>query len=556
MMRRAGLLLALIAVTVLTGCNRAGVSGAGMMRVEVEVYRGPVGQSQEMQIGELSALLSEAVKGTQGWTHQALALANDSGLNCSAAKDASPDCTILRQALSSATDIAASICRISDYQSPTFAYTDQRKMGIFDACAETRLQLGAPGAQPRLADTSIGARPTSVEITGQYREFSRRISVVSSEMWIKAHRLTAGELGYVPRDKRVRYMIASLGFLLGETSNTIAARNLILSKTIERCQGANGVQIEHCSAGSKLPTGDYLRDVAPTRFMEAFEWFNAALPSTGTGAYARRNRSRAIEELTGDYYWEKVNEVYASGQGDVSMAFVKDELGNWNLKSYTNDPAKLLEAYRGAANAAIASAVKLARKAGGDPTALAGSSKLFDLADRLATGGAPATPPGPGIGTLRARTVARLETAQKNFKDREEALTKAGGTIEAKKTALSDAKAAVATADGVVDSSQKTVARTAADVDQCVSETCAAKRELYRQALDALNKALAAQSAAVEARSKAEVDLALAESQKEDLPVRAAELADQILTEYQHELSILQETAVPATALAAKPPVN
>ena len=47
-----------------------------------------------------------------------------------------------------------------------------------------------------------------------------------------------------------------------------------------------------------------------------------------------------VEQLIGDTYWAPVNHVFASGQGKVRMAYVKDEIGNWNLKNFDNSRSK------------------------------------------------------------------------------------------------------------------------------------------------------------------------------------------------------------------------
>ena len=60
-----------------------------------------------------------------------------------------------------------------------------------------------------------------------------------------------------------------------------------------------------------------------------------------------------IERLVTDTHWSKVNSVFAAGQGNVRMAFIKDDIGNWNLKSFANDPTELVNAYKNAGLAAL-----------------------------------------------------------------------------------------------------------------------------------------------------------------------------------------------------------
>lgn len=550
--------LALIAFC-LAGCvNRAGISGAAMMRVEVEVYKGPIGQSHEIQIGELSALLAETIKATNSWRFQAQTLEKRI---CDPVSGNGRDCAILRQALGSAADVAVSICRIRPYRLPSYAPKDWGEISSVNAC-EGLLDSTDISANAILADTALDAKPSLDEIRKKYEDFNRRVSVVASQMRLAAFRLTDSNVGYVPKNKEVRHAMATLNFLFGEMSNTIAARNLILQKLFANC--SEPVPLKECwDASSKLPTSDYLRDVEPTRFMEAFDWFNADLDSSGTGAMMRRNRTRTIQALTDDYYWEKVNEVYTSGQGDVSMAFIKDELGNWNLKSYTNDPSKLLSAYRGAANAAISSAVKLARKAAGDPTAIARSNRALDLAERLTTGSSPgaASIGGLRVETLKNRAMERLHEAKRRFAAREKSLFGEGGTVEApalgseihtKKLAEADQKAALESARSAQSSAETNKINAEAALAQCAQNSnCTSEAARLSAAIADLSAARIAYSGAFTAHRAAQDALAISSAEAMHLGDQAAELADEIIKEYQHDLSVLQQVVVSESAASS-----
>ena len=57
------------------------------------------------------------------------------------------------------------------------------------------------------------------------------------------------------------------------------------------------------------------------------------------------DRVRVVERLFADQNWGKINTVYGSGQGRFAMALVKDEIGNWDLKSFESDPSELVDAY-------------------------------------------------------------------------------------------------------------------------------------------------------------------------------------------------------------------
>jgi hypothetical protein len=64
--------------------------------------------------------------------------------------------------------------------------------------------------------------------------------------------------------------------------------------------------------------------------------------------------------LFSDHYWSNINTVYASGKGKISLAFVKDDIGNWDLKNMDNAPAELLQAYTDFAMAVATKGVEVA----------------------------------------------------------------------------------------------------------------------------------------------------------------------------------------------------
>src|SRR5262249_23215809 len=102
-----------------------------------------------------------------------------------------------------------------------------------------------------------------------------------------------------------------------------------------------------------------------------------------------------------------------SGQGDVAMAFIKDDIGNWNLKSFDNDPTELLRAYSDLSKKALAEAVKLVGAATGvggfgivageADKAGEGASQPADLANR-----APSTRPAAARATIGGLDVTAL----------------------------------------------------------------------------------------------------------------------------------------------------
>jgi hypothetical protein len=120
-----------------------------------------------------------------------------------------------------------------------------------------------------------------------------------------------------------------------------------------------------------LHTKDYLRDASPTIYLNLYEWYGVdrdrVIPGgrayggtdTRINGMTVEDRVRAAQALFADHYWANVNQVFASGQGEVRIALIKDDIGNWNLKSFDNNPEKLLDAYRDATIAGTRAITKI-----------------------------------------------------------------------------------------------------------------------------------------------------------------------------------------------------
>lgn len=666
-----------------------GLSGSATMRVEVDVYKGPVGQTLEAQLGELSALLAQAARAANHWTAEARALAKDANLRCTPATpnaEATPkaDCAILYQGLSTSAEVVNSICRLNGLPSrfdwlelrgrilanrgfntrskpndpsktnnrpiPTAddirkadaevssflergkqrlildqqIYRSDGSIAAADGCnpaltmlptAENqhplptkgpvappvplaiqnqvrdaaRLELQAcldkltdreltdlsppsppdiscPANYTRLGDTALGSQPdTGLFIRGR-QDFVRRVAVISSSMQIEARRLASTNVAYVPRDKRVRSKMAELGMLFGDFAQNIGARNSTIAKIIKNC--ADEKDLDDCSPEAKLPTGDYLRDVAPSRYLEAFRWFNASIGASGTGAYRRNNRINAIEALTEDYHWERVNEVYASGQGDVGMAFIKDELGNWNLKSFSNDPTELLRAYRKGTDAAISAAVSLARKAAGDPrkvmSRVTNGKSLLDLADRFSSGSSSNTDlvGGASLSRLRQRTVSRLNALKTRLDERKTTLKAvATGNSSAPEGSIAEAEEKLSGAEGAVTIARGDLEKAEGDLlnsrNACGANCTPDQFKTYEMAVTARDMKQSVLVTAEIALRTAASEVDRRKSELSNLGKESATAAAIILQDHESDLASLTEaTSPPANETTVPDPIQ
>ena len=423
--------LILLAALALAGCtgNSLGLSGAGSMLVEVAVYKGPLSTNLPVQIGELRAVVGETGRTLALWLLTSGAPIGCAQPDCPELKNcASRDCLALREGQQLAGEILVEICELKEYVDSVEKFTTSSQ------CTDVKTIVVNFRNPHYLAD--FKSKMDIAELKKHEPEIARRLSQLAGDMKSKGFRVADHLISYVPRNRLTRSWLTNLNLIMSEYSNQIQARVSVLDKQFA-VENVN----DYSDQRKRLPVGDYLRDASPTDFIHLFEWFNAgdAEPDT-PGQLTVEERVRMAERLFADYYWEKINEVYASGQGDVSMAFIKNDIGNWDLKSFSNDPEMLVGAYRSAADAVIASVADVA--SGGTTKELKAGQGLLDLGNRLATGESRAA---PNLGVLNAsalhgRTLSKLATRRAAYAEQEKPL------IEAKQKADKDVDTATNTA--------------------------------------------------------------------------------------------------------------
>ena len=166
--------------------------------------------------------------------------------------------------------------------------------------------------------------------------------------WAEIHTALA------PCCRDVRIAMAGFTNLASELSNHLGSRADALQWQLDDQYGTDA---------RYLPLSLYLRDAEPTDFLNLYTWNRAAAPAllpdmvwhplNAFSSDETADRVRVIERLFADHNWGKINTVYGSGQGDFTMALVKDEIGNWSLKSFEADPTKLVKAFTDLTLAAI-----------------------------------------------------------------------------------------------------------------------------------------------------------------------------------------------------------
>ena len=458
----AGLLTVLV-----SGCGL----GAASMRVEVEVYKGPLSKEPDIQFAELHGLLTEADAIVFNATETACALMHGfadapeiffEGCEIGAIGNAAKlelvkaniktysrpwkdrkdckDCETLAKRLEARSEAWREY--IEEFEKGRSLNKIPFNRSIIEFCNS---KLGSSKYQEidsfrmvaQIQDDAIRLRTRLAEVEQAMADALKiplKRNISDKKHGLPAHRKALHEIskfamelktnaeywgGYIlgvgnPQDRAIRIVLAGFANLTSEFSNQFGSRADALLKQIE------GDQREF------LPPSVYLRDAQVTDFANLPAWKRAATaalwpdrlkhPFNSLKEDEISDRVRVYERLYADNYWSNVNTVYASGAGDVAMAFVKDDIGNWNLKQFDNDPSKLLDAYKAAGLAIVNRIASLATSgtsqiAGQLAANVSNASKLVDLADRLSTGrsGGGTAASGVNVNGLHQRSVARLK---------------------------------------------------------------------------------------------------------------------------------------------------
>lgn len=291
---------------------------------------------------------------------------------------------------------------------------------------------GGSGETRALKDavTGRGGTPFSAQLG--------RMSEVATRMKAKAAYWAEANVAATSYKREIRILITAFANTAAEYANQISSRADTLR---QQCVdvGKNGA----CSGGihrDKLPLSVFLRETNPTAFLNLYEYNRAATPAIAEEAVTRapwdlgsvetKDRIRVVEKLFADHNWSQINQVYASGQGETRMAFVKDDIGNWNLKSFANQPGSLLDAYTNITSAVVKTAVDAA--SGG----ASGAKFALDMLGRMATPSKNTTPTAAGINisAVTASFHQRLENL-KTAKTKKRETEKADAVTSVQETA-------------------------------------------------------------------------------------------------------------------------
>lgn len=503
---RAIILICLFIAVYMPGCMAFSDSSA--MRIEVEVYKGPLSLEPEIQLGELFGYLREAYNGLQKTQDIIQAVGKTNGLySCPSGskldrngydtctlnpKDQSnslksdqenkansplqwcssldpsnlnffskfdyADCSLLKMLSEDVSKLQNSllhpICAL------TKAISTDTTCDITNDSLDTNTLKMLNNSLKKIQISSITLLQTSLEkssppiqessLRDALMEANRAVAVMQASAFRYANAATGGRSTKFSVRKAQTHFIAATS----EYANQIQARADALLKQL----GNAGRDRR------ELPLSTHLREAEPTDFVYLYSWMSSTTPSIfpllvfSPPQMSVTERIKVVDRLYADHFWSKINTVYASGRGKTQMAFIKDETGNWNLKSFHNDPTELLEAYTNVAQKALQKAAALATGTftGGISAAdLVLAKQLRDFAaDSEPDKAISQTPPAGTLSLthLRTRLMDKLDPAQ--FKSDLEKEKELLGTID-KQTA------AVATAtDSAKNAAQKDLADT------------------------------------------------------------------------------------------------
>lgn len=401
----------IVALMCLPGCMPFADSAA--MRIEVEVYKGPLSLEPEIQVSELYGYLVEAENGMIGILEMAQSIPQTG-----------------RRSWLSRTDLGRSLIHIVIEDSSDLIVKLHRAICSFDKSSEdceiplpqdfqNIMKAAHSGVQDALTDEK--ARKVAVEIVAHLRELYRKANKEKGRKVLAlANKLDPGVLADISRTAAAMQAAAFRYATMSETGTPFdaAARVAATLFTVAASEYGNQIEAradallkqfgEHGRDRRELPLSTHLREAEPTDFVHLFDWADGHIPRlldyiTFDFKPNVDERIKILERLYADHFWSKINTVYASGRGKTQMAFIKDETGNWNLKSFDNDPTELLEAYSETTKSAIKGVAKVAESmatGGASEAQKQAISQLLALADRTNPDKKNNSNPSPGTLTL------------------------------------------------------------------------------------------------------------------------------------------------------------
>ena len=452
--------LVLPLIVLAAGC--AQLSSSSSIRVDVEVYKGPLSREPSVQMAELMALWREFDVSLNGYVAAVCGAYVEAIENEVLKRVSSEPANLVRNAFVSCHEgaVAAPVPASGQETTPVASTTETKSVPVTPKLAQleavrlitpqqcagyqktaklsmiesescfylAQVYADALDLRARIANlTRYGTQynqlgPHGIQrsfedgkkLSPEAQNFLNDVASLAMHMKFKAYYWALGQVSFPVYDRMTRAVVNNFTTLNSEYANQLGARADALLR-----QG----RPEKPSSAALLAQSIYLRDSQPTDFLNLYTWNRAVYPALiedvvlhpfeSLSSEETSTRVRAFERLYADHYWSRINTVNANGDGEVRMALIKDEIGNWNLKSFDSDPTKLLQAYSSGAVSLINKAVSTATTGGS-----AGSANgLLAMASSMAFPGgtqAPATASpsaGDPISVLNRNAVQRMNKA-------------------------------------------------------------------------------------------------------------------------------------------------
>jgi len=412
----------------LSGCAGPLSTGASM-QIDVEVYKGPLSKEPAAQWGELLGIIHHA---------SSVLEFSEKQLKLSMVKDLKLNPTQFKECLKDNEDEIVTCCLKSKPKSknPELCSRYDAMIKATQRAAENIRPLSKDAEDcnedlKKFLNSDGPASPDDMSIRkvrGCYKNVLIDAVTFASDLSTAGFVVPESNVGFTAKERRIRSFQVSFANLASEFGNQISSR---ADSLLKQMRGENR---------RTMPVSLYLRDAGQTDFLNLYVWNYAGaskiIQEGLSQKKATRNRVRIVERLFADHNWAKINSVHASGQGRVRMAFIKDEIGNWNLKNFDNDPTELLDAYKKVGLAAIKTAADLAAKTSGAGASISAAQHAISFANQVALGGGSGeelAAESKTIEALHRRAVAQLKTLQKKIADRKAKLPE---EIAAKKEQL------------------------------------------------------------------------------------------------------------------------
>ncbi len=388
-----------LAVFANAGCGTVLESSASM-RIDVEVYNGPLAKTEEAQLAELKSSLKHA-KRALDVVKDGL-LISECRLGCRGETDG--DCKGNNRGI---------WFNAFPVQTRTLAPKDEQPSSLLERLffpkyttseTEGKIETNKQDSLIQVCPMIVELKDDAQSLSGQFdgcpndpeMELLKCASRLGHQLRSTAEFWATKHIGIVSSSRRARIGLVELTNTAAELGNEVAARADALLKQRSLGNGPEGITRE------LLPTSTYLQDSGATDYLNLITWFDAAVDRPDS---TKLDRVRMIERLITDTHWSKINTVFAAGQGDVRMVFIKDDIGNWNLKSFSNDPTELLNAYKKIGLAALSTAAGLA----GQPGSRAELGNVMQFANDVALGSGGGAEGLQSIQSLHTNTAQRLD---------------------------------------------------------------------------------------------------------------------------------------------------